>query len=123
MPCSCPFFYQVFGLIEIDEVVRMHLAVGSVAGHHRADLPSGPTPRTRRAGAVDMEVLRSFIIAVPVGVVLAALTAAYISSEGAAGDLCRHHDPGRGASAFQPRELASGRRPAGQSRPLADRRG
>ncbi len=76
-----PVFYQVFGLLGVDEAVRMHLCVGtslaiiiptslrSFAGHYAR-------------GAVDMAVLRSFIVAVPIGVVLASLTAAYISSEG-----------------------------------------
>jgi uncharacterized protein len=76
-----PVFYQVFGLIEIDEAVRMHLAVGSSLGIIvPTSIRSFMAHKAR--GAVDMEVLRSFLIAVPVGVVLASLTAAYISSEG-----------------------------------------
>jgi uncharacterized membrane protein YfcA len=76
-----PVFYQVFGLLGVDEAVRMHLSVGtslaiiiptslrSFAGHHAK-------------GAVDMDLLKTFLIPVPVGVVLASLTAASISSEG-----------------------------------------
>lgn len=76
-----PVFYQVFGLLGVDEAVRMHLSVGSslaiivptslrsFAGHYAR-------------GAVDMALLRSYVLAVPAGVVLASLTAAYISSEG-----------------------------------------
>jgi uncharacterized membrane protein YfcA len=76
-----PVFYQVFGLIGVDEAVRMHVSVGSslaiivpisirsFSGHYAR-------------GAVDMELLRSFVFAVPAGVVLAALTAAHISSAG-----------------------------------------
>jgi len=76
-----PVFYQVFGLIEIDEVVRMHLAVGSsLAIIVPTSIRSYTAHKAR--GAVDMEVLKSFLVAVPVGVVLASLTAAYISSEG-----------------------------------------
>ncbi len=76
-----PVFYQVFGLIEIDEAVRMHLAVGSSLGIIvPTSIRSFAAHKAR--GAVDMEVLKSFVIAVPVGVVLASLTAAYISSEG-----------------------------------------
>ena len=76
-----PVFYQVFGLIEIDEAVRMHLAVGSsLAIIVPTSIRSFTAHKAR--GAVDMEVLKSFVVAVPVGVVLASLTAAYISSEG-----------------------------------------
>jgi uncharacterized protein len=76
-----PVFYQVFGLLGVEEVVRMHLSVGtslaiivptsirSFSGHYARD-------------AVDMALLRSFVFAVPAGVVLAALTAASISSAG-----------------------------------------
>ena len=76
-----PVFYQVFGLLGVDEAVRMHVSVGSslaiiiptslrsFAGHHAK-------------GAVDMDMLKSFLVPVPIGVVLASLTAAYISSEG-----------------------------------------
>lgn len=76
-----PVFYQVFGLIEIDEAVRMHLAVGSsLAIIVPTSIRSFTAHKAR--GAVDMDVLKSFVIAVPIGVVLASLTAAYISSEG-----------------------------------------
>lgn len=76
-----PVFYQVFGLVGIDEAVRMHLAVGSSLGIIvPTSIRSFMAHKAR--GAVDMEVLRSFLIAIPVGVVLASLTAAYISSEG-----------------------------------------
>jgi uncharacterized protein len=76
-----PVFYQVFGILEIDEAVRMHLAVGSSLA---IIVPTSITSfRAHKArGAVDMELLRSFLIPVPIGVVLASLTAAYISSEG-----------------------------------------
>lgn len=76
-----PVFYQVFGLIEIDEAVRMHLAVGSsLAIIVPTSIRSFFAHKAR--GAVDMDVLRGFLISVPIGVVLAALTAAYISSAG-----------------------------------------
>jgi len=76
-----PVFYQVFGLLGVDEAVRMHLSVGSslaiivptslrsFAGHYAR-------------GVVDTGLLRDFAVAVPIGVVLAAATAAFISSEG-----------------------------------------
>jgi len=76
-----PVLYQVLAMLGVDESVRMHVAVGtslaviiptslrSVQGHFKR-------------GAVDMALLRSFLVPVPVGVVLASLTAAYISSAG-----------------------------------------
>lgn len=76
-----PVFYQVFGLLGVDEAVRMHLSVGSSLA---IIVPT--SLRSCRAhflrGAVDMNLLRSFVFAVPAGVVVAALTAAYISSAG-----------------------------------------
>lgn len=76
-----PVFYQAFTLLGVHESVVMHVSVGSslaiivptsirsFMGHYQR-------------GAVDMDLLKSFVIAVPVGVVIASLTAAYISSEG-----------------------------------------
>jgi uncharacterized protein len=79
-----PVFYQVFGMLGIDEAVRMHLAVGtSIAIIVPTSLRSFTGHRAK--GAVDMQVLKIFTIAIPVGVVLASLTAAYISSEGLRG--------------------------------------
>lgn len=76
-----PVFYQVFGLLGVDEVVRMHLSVGtSLAVIVPTSLRSFQAHYRR--GAVDMTVLRSFVIAVPLGVVLASLVAAFISSAG-----------------------------------------
>ena len=76
-----PVFYQVFGLLGVDDAVRMHVSVGSslaiiVATSLRSF--SGHYAR----GAVDMALLRSYVLAVPAGVVLASLTAASISSAG-----------------------------------------
>lgn len=76
-----PVFYQALGLLGVDEAVRMHLAVGtSLAIIIPTSIRSFTGHRAR--GLVDMDFLRSFYVAVPVGVVLASLTAAYISSEG-----------------------------------------
>jgi uncharacterized protein len=74
-----PVFYQVFGLLGVDELVRMHLSVGSsLAIIVPTSLRSFRGHYLR--GMVDMAVLRSFVIAVPIGVVLASITAAFISS-------------------------------------------
>ena len=76
-----PVFYQALGFYGVDESVRMHLSVGSSLA---IIVPTAIRSFTahRARGAVDMALLRSFLIPVPVGVVLASLTAAHISSEG-----------------------------------------
>jgi uncharacterized membrane protein YfcA len=76
-----PVFFQVFGLMGIDDAVRMHLSVGtSLAVIVPTSLRSFASHRAR--GAVDMDLLRSYVIAVPAGVVIAALVFASISSGG-----------------------------------------
>ena len=76
-----PVFYQVFGLLDVDESVRMHLSVGSsLAVIVPTSIRSFLAHKAR--GFVDMDVLKSYALAVPAGVVLAALVAASISSEG-----------------------------------------
>ncbi|WP_295808572.1 sulfite exporter TauE/SafE family protein [uncultured Nitratireductor sp.] len=76
-----PVFYQVFGLVGIDEAVRMHLSVGtSLAIIVPTSLRSFRSHYLH--GAVDMELLKNFVVAVPVGVVLATLVAAHVSSGG-----------------------------------------
>jgi uncharacterized protein len=76
-----PVFYQVFGLLGVDEIVRMHLSVGSSLA---IIVPTSIRSFTghKAKGAVDMDLLRSFLIPVPAGVILASIAAAYISSEG-----------------------------------------
>ena len=76
-----PVFYQVFGLLQVDDAVRMHLSVGtSLAIIVPTSLRSFQAHRQR--GAVDMELLRSWVVAVPAGVVVASLIAAHVSSGG-----------------------------------------
>jgi uncharacterized membrane protein YfcA len=76
-----PVFYQVFGALGVDESVIMHVAVGSsLAIIVPTSLRSFTAHKAR--GAVDMDLLRSMAIPVIAGVVLAALTAALISSAG-----------------------------------------
>ena len=76
-----PVFYQVFGVLGVDEAVRMHVAVGSSLA---IIIPTSLRSFTghRQRGAVDMDLLRSFVVAVPLGVVLASVAAASISSAG-----------------------------------------
>lgn len=74
-----PVFYQFLTALEVDESVRMHLAVGtSLAIIIPTSLRSFTAHKAR--GVVDLDLLRSFVIPVPVGVVLASLVAAAISS-------------------------------------------
>lgn len=74
-----PVFYQVFGLLGVDEAVRMHVSVGSsLAIILPTSLRSWQSHRAR--GAVDDALLKSYLISVPTGTLLASATAAYISS-------------------------------------------
>lgn len=76
-----PVFYQAFALIGVDEAVRMHVAVGtSLAIIVPTSLRSFASHRA--AGAVDMDLLRIYVLAVPAGVVVAAVVFAAISSAG-----------------------------------------
>jgi uncharacterized membrane protein YfcA len=74
-----PVFYQVFGYLDVPEAVRMHLSIGtSIAIIVPTSLRSFTAHRQR--GAVDMDLLKSWIVALPVGAILAAVIAALISS-------------------------------------------
>jgi uncharacterized protein len=76
-----PVFFQTYGLLGIDESVRMHLSVGtslaiiiptsmrSFAAHYKK-------------GAVDMALLKAFVLPVLAGVMIASFVAASISSVG-----------------------------------------
>lgn len=76
-----PVFYQVLTALGIDEAVRMHLAVGtSLAIIVPTSLRS--FSKHYQKGAVDMDLLRSFAIPVPFGVICASLVAAWISGAG-----------------------------------------
>ena len=74
-----PVFYQFLTELGVDESIRMHVAVGtSLALIIPTALRSFTAHRAR--GAVDIALLRSMLVPVPLGVVLASLTAAYLSS-------------------------------------------
>jgi uncharacterized membrane protein YfcA len=76
-----PVFYQVMGPLGVDEAVRMHVAVGSsLAVIVPTSLRSVQGHYAR--GVVDVELLRSFLVPVPLGVLAATLVAASISSDG-----------------------------------------
>lgn len=73
-----PVFYQLFGLLGIDDAIRMHLAVGtSLAIIVPTSIRSFISHRQK--GAVDTKLLRIYLIAVPIGVLLASLVAASVS--------------------------------------------
>lgn len=76
-----PVFYQVFGLVGVDEAIRMHLSVGtSLAIIVPTSIRSFLSHKAK--GAVDMELLKNYVFAVPTGVLAATLVFASISSEG-----------------------------------------
>ena len=76
-----PVFYQVLTALGIDEALRMHLAVGTSLA---IIVPTSIRSFSKhyQKGAVDMDLLRSFAIPVPVGVICASVVAAYISGAG-----------------------------------------
>ena len=79
-----PVLYQFLGILEVDEAVRMHLSVGtSLAVIVPTSIRSFLSHRKR--GAVDEELLRNFLISVPLGVVIGAVLAAFISANGLKG--------------------------------------
>lgn len=74
-----PIFFHVFGLLDVPEDLRMHLALGtSLAIIVPTSIRSFLAHRQR--GAVDTQLLKGWIIAVPLGTLLAAAIAAEASS-------------------------------------------
>lgn len=74
-----PVFYQFLTALGVDESVRMHLSVGtSLAIIIPTSIRSFTAHRAR--GVVDMDLLKSFLVPVPAGVVVASLIAASVSS-------------------------------------------
>ena len=79
-----PVFYQTFGLMGIDDAVRMHVSVGtSLAIIVPTSLRSFASHHKR--GAVDMVLLKTLILPILLGVITASLIAASISSAGLRG--------------------------------------
>ncbi|MHA1548288.1 MAG: sulfite exporter TauE/SafE family protein [Alphaproteobacteria bacterium] len=71
---TVPVLYQTFSYMGVDEAVRMHLAVGSsVAIIVPTAMRSFLSHRAH--GAVDMDLLRSWVIVVPLGAIAATLVA------------------------------------------------
>ena len=73
-----PVLYQGLTFLGVDDAVRMHVSVGtSLAVIVPTAIRSFLAHRKR--GAVDMDLLRGWLIAVPAGVVMASIVAASIS--------------------------------------------
>lgn len=76
-----PVLYHLFGVIGVDEAVRMHLCVGtSLAIIIPTSIRSFLSHRAR--GTVDTETLRLWIVPILVGVVAGTAIAAFVSSDG-----------------------------------------
>jgi uncharacterized membrane protein YfcA len=76
-----PVLYQGLTFLNVPDSVRMHVSVGtSIAIIVPTAIQSFRAHRKR--GAVDMDLLRGWVIWLPVGVVLASIVAAYISGAG-----------------------------------------
>lgn len=73
-----PILYQGLAYLGVDESIRMHLSVGtSVAIIVPTSIRSFLAHKRR--GAADLDLLRSWLLPVPLGTILATITVAYIS--------------------------------------------
>ena len=76
-----PAFFEVFGAVHVPEDVRMHLALGSSMAIVVATSLRSFTSHLKR-GTPDIDLLKHWVIAVPLGVLAASLLVAHISSFG-----------------------------------------
>ncbi|MEM9330708.1 MAG: sulfite exporter TauE/SafE family protein [Pseudomonadota bacterium] len=75
-----PVFYQIIGILGVDEAVRMHICVAtSLAIIVPTSIRSFLSHLDK--GVVDMDLLKSFWFSVPLAVLMASVVAAYLSSE------------------------------------------
>lgn len=75
-----PILFEVFGAIGVDESIRMHLCVGtSLAVIMPTSLRSFYAHKAK--GAVDMDIIRSFLIPVVVGVCIGVLVARFSNED------------------------------------------
>ena len=79
-----PVLYQFLTWLGVDEAVRMHISVATSLG---IIVPTSIRSfmAHKKRGAADLELLKSWLIPVPVGVVIASLVAAYVSGNGLKG--------------------------------------
>jgi uncharacterized membrane protein YfcA len=73
-----PVLYQSLAFLGIDESVRMHVSVGTSIGIIVPTAIQSFLAHKRR-GAVDLDLLRKWLVPVPIGVIAAAILAALIS--------------------------------------------
>ena len=74
-----PVFYQAFSLLDTDDTVRMHLSVGtSLAVIVPTAISSFRAHYKRKAP--DLALLQSWVVAVPLGIILASIVVADTSS-------------------------------------------
>jgi uncharacterized protein len=76
-----PAFYEVFGAVQVPDDVRMHLALGSSMAIVVSTSVRSFTSHLKR-GTPDTGLLRSWILAIPLGVLAAAFIVSSISSFG-----------------------------------------
>ncbi|MDQ8756523.1 sulfite exporter TauE/SafE family protein [Sphingosinicella sp. LHD-64] len=75
-----PVLYYVFGVFDVDQDVRIHMAVGtSLAAMIPTSIRSALAHR--RKGAVDMELFRSWLPAILIGAIAGSVLAPHASSE------------------------------------------
>lgn len=76
-----PVFYQTYGLLGIDEAVRMHVSIGTSLA---IIIPTSMRSfwAHYQKGAVDMALLKAFVFPVLMGVLVASFIAASMSSVG-----------------------------------------
>ncbi|MBD1546735.1 sulfite exporter TauE/SafE family protein [Roseibium aggregatum] len=79
-----PVLYQFLTAVGVDEGVRMHVSVATSLG---IIVPTSIRSflAHKKRGAVDLELLKSWLIPVPFGVACASLVAAYVSGDGMKG--------------------------------------
>lgn len=75
---TVPVLYQALTFLEVPDSVRMHVSVGTSIA---IIIPTGIRSflAHKRRGAVDMDLLRGWVVWVPVGVIAATIVAAVIS--------------------------------------------
>lgn len=75
-----PVLYQFLTMLGVDESIRMHVSVGTSLG---IIVPTSLRSflAHKKRGAADLELLKSWIIPLPLGVLGASLVAAYVSGD------------------------------------------
>ncbi len=79
-----PVLYQFLTFLDVDPSVRMHVSVATSLG---IIVPTSIRSflAHKKRGAADLELLKSWLIPLPLGVIAASLVAAYVSGDGLKG--------------------------------------